>query len=371
VNFVAADAFLRAIAAEPDIDGTRLVFADWLDEHDRPDEAEFIRLQCDLARDRADTPDRRRKARRAAELRDAFDAERRQKDSPWLEWRHGRGLIEYVGVRSDDFLATAGDWFASIPLRGLWLATGGDLRAALAAIPVENCLRELDLAGNELDPAALADLAATPALAGVRDLGLTFAELGDTAIPILCGSPFFARLDGIQLGGNPFSDDGRRRLRDHFGMNKDFAWERHPDHLYAIDGEDGDFTAGFADADDTQELVLFGDHSLSRAVFDHEGNLLETVEEPVPPEAEEGYWEALDARRQFRPGVIRVKRFRFPDGVGITAVPPGWCRVLESAGSERHGIPDHLRVWLAGGSFRWEWRGSDWFLGRDGRVTAT
>src|SRR5262245_57047624 len=43
------DGFLRAIAAAPDDDTHRLVYADWLDEHGEPERAEFIRLQCDEA----------------------------------------------------------------------------------------------------------------------------------------------------------------------------------------------------------------------------------------------------------------------------------------------------------------------------------
>lgn len=41
--------FLEAICADPDDDVSRLVYADWLDEHDDPDRAEFIRLQIALA----------------------------------------------------------------------------------------------------------------------------------------------------------------------------------------------------------------------------------------------------------------------------------------------------------------------------------
>src|SRR4051812_48918640 len=39
-------AFLAAIAANPDDDLPRLVFADWLDEHGDADRAAFVRLQC-------------------------------------------------------------------------------------------------------------------------------------------------------------------------------------------------------------------------------------------------------------------------------------------------------------------------------------
>jgi uncharacterized protein (TIGR02996 family) len=48
-------AFLAAICAQPDEDTPRLAFADWLDEHDRPVRAQFIRDQIALARmDEAD-----------------------------------------------------------------------------------------------------------------------------------------------------------------------------------------------------------------------------------------------------------------------------------------------------------------------------
>ncbi len=42
------DALLAAILAHPDEDTPRLVYADWLDEHNDPDRAEFIRVQVQL-----------------------------------------------------------------------------------------------------------------------------------------------------------------------------------------------------------------------------------------------------------------------------------------------------------------------------------
>ena len=41
-------AFLVGIATHPNDDAPRLAFADWLDEHDRPTEAELIRVQIEL-----------------------------------------------------------------------------------------------------------------------------------------------------------------------------------------------------------------------------------------------------------------------------------------------------------------------------------
>jgi len=45
-----AAALLAAIRAAPEDDAPRLVYADWLEEHGQPEWAEFIRVQCQLAR---------------------------------------------------------------------------------------------------------------------------------------------------------------------------------------------------------------------------------------------------------------------------------------------------------------------------------
>jgi len=41
-------ALWRAIRANPDDDTPRLVYADWLDEHNEPARAEFVRVQCEI-----------------------------------------------------------------------------------------------------------------------------------------------------------------------------------------------------------------------------------------------------------------------------------------------------------------------------------
>src|SRR5438270_762906 len=43
-------AFLEAIREAPDDDVPRLVYADWLDDHGDAARAEFVRVQCQLAR---------------------------------------------------------------------------------------------------------------------------------------------------------------------------------------------------------------------------------------------------------------------------------------------------------------------------------
>ncbi|WP_371388991.1 TIGR02996 domain-containing protein, partial [Salmonella sp. M9-2] len=43
------DAFLQSIIENPDDDGPRLVYADFLEEHGQPARAALIRVQCQLA----------------------------------------------------------------------------------------------------------------------------------------------------------------------------------------------------------------------------------------------------------------------------------------------------------------------------------
>src|SRR4051812_14383873 len=108
--------FLAAIAAAPDDDLPRLIFADWLDEHGEPDRAEFIRLQCAITR--GEPGDQRRA--------DALEAEHRM---TWLgplaravfraEFR--RGFVEHAVLPAAIFLAHGPALRQETPLRGVTL----------------------------------------------------------------------------------------------------------------------------------------------------------------------------------------------------------------------------------------------------------
>src|SRR5262249_27660854 len=85
------DSFLQAIHDEPCEDAPRLVFADWLDEHDDP-RGEFIRLSC--AKEGVDLEDPRRVA--LSERRSAWEGRWKRE---WLagapgRWSDSRGLWE-------------------------------------------------------------------------------------------------------------------------------------------------------------------------------------------------------------------------------------------------------------------------------------
>src|SRR5262245_14998409 len=111
------EAFLRAIVEEPDDDTHRLVYADWLEEHGKADRAEFIRVQCELARLRHGDA-------RRAELESREQALLAAHQEEWTEMlpravtSHAfeRGFLSWVEMPAGGFshLRSALGWFPTI-----------------------------------------------------------------------------------------------------------------------------------------------------------------------------------------------------------------------------------------------------------------
>jgi len=236
---------LRTIARKPDDDTLRLVYSDWLEEHGREDRAGFIRVQVRLSEIRRtipppdegalhpflglsrcegtwhcpdDSPERRDLAFRSRRLLDTHEEE-------WLaplhgllrhDWIWSRGFVEVVDADPAALVASADELFDLHPIRRLILTGLRGKVDVLAVVPVDNRLTALDLILNDLDLNALRELTRFRHLA-LTELNLSFNRLRDSAVDLLCGEPFFQGLS-LGLGSNPFTDSGRQRLREHFGI---------------------------------------------------------------------------------------------------------------------------------------------------------
>lgn len=95
--------FLRALLAQPDDDTLRLALADWLDENDQPQRAEFIRTQIELARGVEDRGRRRHLELRQRDLLIGHETEWVHPlaevvgcpRGKWGGWVFRRGFVEY------------------------------------------------------------------------------------------------------------------------------------------------------------------------------------------------------------------------------------------------------------------------------------
>src|SRR5262245_30450084 len=147
------DDFLLTIGEAPD-DAPRLVYADWLDDHDQPDRAELIRVQCRV----------NALAGEAGRLRDEAYRDERFRD-PGSRGRWLEQLSFAVGPppgaeelalrrRAAELIAAHGrEWLGGLPLEG-WFSRGlpegvnvnlPKLREHAAAIRARPTLRALSL----------------------------------------------------------------------------------------------------------------------------------------------------------------------------------------------------------------------------------
>jgi uncharacterized protein (TIGR02996 family) len=223
--------FLAAIVAHPDDDASRLVYADWLDDHGEPARAELIRVQIALAHLPEDDP------------RCAAPAERERAllDGPGAGWvgtvraalpniggltavldlalRHG--LVEASGrLLTRQFLDHGERLFRDVPLRRVALVglrgSNDGVAAAMTLAPslapdlarsgLLARLPELDLSGSFTLDADLFELAASPNVADLSWLNLRdFGRLGQARRPTWAGvralasSPHLIRLRALDL----------------------------------------------------------------------------------------------------------------------------------------------------------------------------
>ncbi len=257
---------LQAILDDPDDDTSRLVYADWLDEHgtsaaDRA-RAEFIRLQCAIERLEKWSPERLDMEERAEPLLAQY-AEDWQADVPeWARYSADvpldgscfrRGFLDRVSGTPEDFIESAGELFAVAPVREARVSLVRDGGRALAACPDLARLRHLELACTDaqldlpgflaspyvegltglaldylaphpsggflnhtpmLGDAEAAALANCPRLSRLKSLDLSTNNIGPDGVSALLYSPHLARLEELDLRGNPLSNPGLRRLAE-------------------------------------------------------------------------------------------------------------------------------------------------------------
>jgi uncharacterized protein (TIGR02996 family) len=203
-------ALLAAIAARPDDDTPRLVYADWLDDHGDADRAEFIRLQCELAQGGPDDP---AAAERADEL------ENRHRTRSWfagvptalgMRWEFRRGFPERLEADAKTFLNRFNQ-LAVVPwLRDLCLTRVGfaearrfvrrDWPPGLIELEIEP---DID-AEERSDYDALHGLIWCPQLARLRALRLFGNEsLPAATVDALVRSPYSVGLKLLAVPGDP------------------------------------------------------------------------------------------------------------------------------------------------------------------------
>jgi uncharacterized protein (TIGR02996 family) len=211
-------AFLEDIVEHPADDAPRLVYADWLDDHGRPERAEFIRLQCRRARLPADHPEQEQLAAREADLMTRYETSWRA-GLPELEgvtWEDfSRGFVEAASLASAEaFLLQGQAVFEAAPVCRVRLGQINPAGAReLAKSPYLGRLTELNLGNNSgLDLEGMRALASSPHLGRLTSLLLHYNPLGDDVVSLLVRTGWLGQLRELYLSGVELGDAGLHAL---------------------------------------------------------------------------------------------------------------------------------------------------------------
>jgi uncharacterized protein (TIGR02996 family) len=224
--------FLRLILADPDADGPRLVFADWLESQGESDRAEFIRVQCAAAALPPDDP-------RLAGLDDRAGALLERRRVEWgqplaglaTRWDWRRGFPEFVRIEAAKFFARGAELFAAVPVGHVELLHVVPYLAELRDSPLLTRLTGLTMAYQSMGGDGLAIAAANaPVLAGLRELDLSRCGITDDGAAILAASPHLTGLRRLSLNGNRLTEAGKRLLLSSSHLRSVVAWDLRENH---------------------------------------------------------------------------------------------------------------------------------------------
>ena len=210
---MAAADFLRLILADPDADGPRLVYADWLDDQGEHARAEFIRVQWPpLFSLPADVP-------QAATLRATASVLLEEHRVAWGEplaglanrWDWIRGFPDIIRLDAKTLLTRGEELFASVPVRHVELLDVAAHLPRLARCPLLERLATLTITGCPAGDAIARGLSDSSHVGRLTGLRLPRNGLTDAAILAIAGGSF-DRLTSLDLSENEIGRVGAHAL---------------------------------------------------------------------------------------------------------------------------------------------------------------
>jgi uncharacterized protein (TIGR02996 family) len=378
------EAFLRAIRADPADDTVRLVYADWLDEHGDPEQAEFVRLQIELdaRRDHPDEPRVRDLAEREAILlalhghRWLGDAADVAGGYPAFGPVFRRGFPEMVCLRLDRFVERAADLFAACPtVREVSLFDVAGRGAELAACPHLNHVETLELADVAYpdDAAGATALAQAVQQARTRHLRLPTAFTPDVgqALVMVIATGWPRWVEFVQhRPGHPPDTVGYAEALDAVAGRPVTRFVRPFEARFPLAADAGyGFHPGTEEGGEPVLLALRPDGSGVWDFFDAAGR--RTGDAPFTPAGfDPAEWSAT------RGATIRVREFEAA-GLALRLWPEAYTRdFLREPFDRPPGVSDRwwhdrggvLRRWLHEGRFALAWDGHEYWADSSGRI---
>lgn len=211
--------FLAAIAARPEDDEPRLVYADYLDETGSLRDAaraELIRIQIALHRMPPDDARRIPLAEREIEL---LEKHRPAWTAPLARlgarFQFRRGLPDSFSLEASTFLSRGEELFDNTPVgtgrsfvKRVRLTDAARVLPSLVACPLLQRIEELDLGDNDLGNGGAGLLASSSFIRNIRVLELGRNRLGDSGAAALAHAATLTKLESLALDDNAIGVEG-------------------------------------------------------------------------------------------------------------------------------------------------------------------
>ncbi|MCZ2340356.1 MAG: TIGR02996 domain-containing protein [Bacteroidales bacterium] len=250
--FTEWESLIAAIAVTPSDDMHWLVLADWLDEHEEFERAEFIRTEIAIKNPQPET----RLESLIARRKELWE----RRHTQWLAPFYDRariltiqcGFVTGISIDATQFQAHASEWFSNNPITQLqitnfwstenrevreWHALTvfgcpyicriqqlilnevsldtNDLRFLCQTTDLRN-LRLLSLIRNDISTEGAVILAETPTLVNLVELDLSNNFIRDRGVSALLDSPYLGNLRNLHLDQDALSHRMLGKLRDRF-----------------------------------------------------------------------------------------------------------------------------------------------------------
>lgn len=208
-------AFLETIFEQPEDDGPRLVYADWLEEHGQTARAELIRVQIELPRATPRSRERTALAKREKALLAEHKADWFPEFEGWKASHYAvrRGFVDAIEVRGQLFLDKLEEQFRRQPIYDVNLtAVNRDMVLQVARMPRLTRLRHLGLPQADIDLAVLREFLASPFLDRLTLLHIPLNAVGSAGLELIAGSPSLANLRHLNVKHNHIGPEGVQAL---------------------------------------------------------------------------------------------------------------------------------------------------------------
>ena len=267
------DDFIQAIIEEPDVDDHRVIFADYLEEHDDP-RADLIRLQFEMkALKKSDSKWTPLRSRELKLLKKHGGFGKPPKIGRILAW-HG-GFVDEIETTLAQLATKNEELLAKTTVRAVQVKSDSKQFKKLFDSPYLHRLRKLTFKNNHVPNHEMCEFLALPTLARLKELYIGNGDMNNDVARTIGRMKHFESLESLELSGSYVDSISAKAIAEctHLNNLKSLSLN------HAVCDEAALAIAGAEKFQSMTQLELTGDISDKSVISLHKSTFHATLEE--------------------------------------------------------------------------------------------